>query len=154
MKSPRRTYRDEFKIELPTPPSFSAEEYLRNLLLKKPRWIRGLYKIRNFIFRPFGITDDTCDPARIEAALHASSQKDKAPLTINSLDREQIDLRMRNTHIDFILSINVREGITLNSIYFPHDRSGQFYYYFIKPFHSLFVPVMMHKALKRTLMEV
>ena len=90
-----------------------------------PGWARGLLRLRNLIVAPLGLK-----------TAHAE-QDNIGPFPITERNEHELILGFDDTHLDFRISILVKDGQAYGATWVRrHNRLGRIYLATIMPFHK------------------
>lgn len=127
-------YSDSFSIEV-------SENHLspRDLILKtfayNPIWLQVLYKIRACFVKPFGIETKVFDSKEL----------------IIEEDNQEAIMWKDDKHLVFYVNIFItpmeagKQVIEVTTLVKYHNWIGKAYFFCIKPFHQIIVPLVLKK---------
>lgn len=116
----------------------SPEEILKIMFTGYPAWVKGLFKIRDWIVKPFGLE---------------TGQIDIVQLIIAQNERE-IVIGQDDKHLQFYVSVEAgahqhnRQDIRVTTLVKYHNALGRVYFFFIRPFHHIIVRTILKRALR------
>lgn len=128
-------YFDTFSVEV-TGNKLAPKDVLLKVFGHNPLWLRMLYKVRACIVKPFGI--------------------ETKPLQLPSLiieeDSHEAIMRKDNKHLLFYADVFIsslpanKQRIEFTTLVNYHNWVGKSYFFFIRPFHRILVPLVIKKA--------
>lgn len=112
-----------------------------------PKWVRGLMALRHRIVRCFGLkTDVMPDDGKQRVGLFELLEQTDRTMTLGEDDK----------HLDFrvLLSLsqadtNGQKRVSVSTLVKYNNRLGRIYFFFVKPFHRMIVPVMVRRKLRQ-----
>jgi hypothetical protein len=150
-------YTDTYACEVDTPFDLPPDEIMIGFWTDSHRWIRGLFRLRDFLVRFVGLQgSDGMDLKEFrDAILHGGSYKF---MSVPAKKPHETVVLMSDKHLDAYLSIHIAsEGTrrTVSAITVVHQRIalGRVYFFFIRPFHSLIVRTMLRGAINRAIKQ-
>lgn len=148
-------YTDAFASEVVFTKKLSADEIMINFWTIMPRWVNGLFKLRNLLVRPFGLDAGDYESRRegLEAMIHTGSRSNGLMSVAAKSDNETVVL-LTDKHLNAYLSVYIAEcnrlqTITAITLVHYHSRFGRIYFFFIRSFHKIVVKSMLKSTLKR-----
>lgn len=131
-------YQDTFSLEVEGN-KLSPKEIILKIFSHDPAWLLTLFKIRGWLVKPFGI-ETTPIPAE--------------NCIIEESEQEAI-MRKDDKHLLFYIDVFIepigagKQRIDVTTLVKHHNWLGKTYFFFIKPFHRIIVPMMLKRILKR-----
>lgn len=131
-------YQDTFSLEVEGN-KLSPKEIILKIFSHDPAWLLTLFKIRGWLVKPFGI-ETTPIPAE--------------NCIIENSEQEAI-MRKDDKHLLFYIDVFIEpigagiQQIDVTTLVKHHNWLGKTYFFFIKPFHRIIVPMMLKRILKR-----
>jgi hypothetical protein len=156
-------YADTFMAEWVSDQVPSSDEMIIALFCQPPSWLIFLFRVRNLLVKMLRITaetkfsngcvDQTKNAENLAEAIREGRSygmfsvpfKSQAETVLLGVDR----------HLDFYLSIQVQSNgdrqqrLSATTMVRYKNKTGRLYFFFVRPFHRLIVPVMMKKAIKK-----
>lgn len=124
-------YNDSFSIEVKDN-KLSPREIIAKIFSQNPAWLQALYKVRTCIVKPFGIETESL------------VTKD---LIIEETPKEAI-MQKDDKHLLFYVDVYIepiaenKQRIEITTIVKYHNWLGKAYFFCIKPFHRVIVPIV------------
>lgn len=128
-------YADCFSTTISTSRQIAAAELFDRVFNYRPPWLKFLYKIRNFLVKPFGI----------------KINRSFADLIIEQ-DVNEIVLHSSNKHLDFYVSVfcsdkpEKGQSASITTLVKFNNTMGKIYFGAIWIFHNLIVSRMFKRA--------
>lgn len=126
--------------------SSSLEEIGNAIFNQSPKWVNGLFKLRNRIVRYFGLKTE------MPAGYHTSFEEGGYIrfFKILHLSEDEMVLGANDTHLNFRAVINITDdpefNIKVTTLVQFNNRMGRIYMNLIGPFHRLVVRRMLAQA--------
>lgn len=128
-----------------------------------PRWVEGLFALRNRIVSVFGFKTPAARGKN--AAGHGGEWESGERVGIFEVlarSTDEIVLGDNDRHLDLRVSLLVERGgrdgrekmLSVTTAVRLNDRLGRCYFCFIKPFHRMIVPAVVKRSLHRLESEV
>lgn len=131
-------YNDTFSI-IVQDNKLSPQEIISKIFGHNPTWLQALYKVRACLVKPFGIETNPFQTKELiieENAQEAIMQKDDKHLLF------YVDV--------FIEPITKnKQKIEVTTLVKYHNWVGKVYFFCIKPFHRIIVPMVLKNVLKK-----
>lgn len=134
-------YSDAFSCEAISSKEITSQEILNSFWNNPPGWVKGLFKLRNTLVKPFG--------------LHTGDDTQKKEIaTICDESSEEIVMLLEDKHLNAWLAVHIekrennRLNVTLSTVVKFHYWLGYVYFYAIAPFHNLVVRGALRYSLK------
>ncbi|MCD8184568.1 MAG: DUF2867 domain-containing protein [Bacteroides sp.] len=130
-------YQDTFCVEAEGN-QLSPKEIISKIFGHNPAWLQALYKVRTCLVKPFGIETKPLDTEN---------------LIIEDTEQEAI-MQKDDKHLLFYVDVFIepisddRQRIEITTLVKYHNWIGKAYFFCIKPFHRIIVPVVLKKVLK------
>ena len=119
-----------------------------------PAWISFLFKLRNLLVKPFGLSGGGRNVEEFKKAVYGGSSYGIMSVT-DKTPKETI-LRLDDKHLSAYLSVYVEalaqanaQRVFVTTLVRFHKRFGRFYFYSIYPIHGLVVKAQLKRVLKR-----
>jgi len=151
-------YADTFVAEWNSDRHFSAEEMLIAVFCRLPAWLRFLYKVRNMLVKFLDITAETDlgknGPPTEELARAIRAGTSYSLFRVPFKSPSEIILLGQDRHLDFYLSIQTqlsgadKQRLIATTVVRYNNATGKLYFFFVRPFHCLVVPMMMKGAIR------
>jgi hypothetical protein len=129
-------YYDAYQIEKQT--ELNAEEISKEIM-RLPRWVVLLLKLRNSIVRIFGLKTDK------------KQEEQDGFFTLIEKNENEIVADETDKHLDFRVSVMKNETentISLTTIVHFNNVWGRIYFFPVKPFHKIIIKTLLRKYLK------
>ena len=129
-------YSDSFSIEV-TENRLSPKDIILKVFAHNPAWLRMLYAIRACLVKPFGIETKAIESEEL----------------IIEEDKQEAIMRKDDKHLLFYVDIFItpletgKQMIEVTTLVKYHNWVGKAYFFCIKPFHRVIVPLVLKKAL-------
>ena len=121
-------YSDSFSIEV-TENRLSPKDIILKVFAHNPAWLRMLYAIRACLVKPFGIETKAIESEEL------------------IIEEDKQEAIMRKDDI-FITPLETgKQMIEVTTLVKYHNWVGKAYFFCIKPFHRVIVPLVLKKAL-------
>ena len=123
--------------------ALDARQAAENMLGYRPRWIRALMALRNYLVTPFGLKTPTRNrPVSADTV-------GIFPVLSESPDR--LVAGFNDKHLDFRVVVDVASAgpgqqVTATTLVLTHNLLGRFYLAIILPFHRLIVRAMLRQV--------
>ncbi|WP_143308719.1 DUF2867 domain-containing protein [Chitinophaga vietnamensis] len=135
-------YKDAYTGPLPHPTNLLA--ITQAFVFSAPRWVEHLLHFRDAIVKWFGLKTDKQGTAR----LTLTPGEQAGIFTVITKNDHELIMGTDDKHLDFRVSLYLRQhALVCSTIVYFNNRWGRFYFFFVKPFHRLIVPVMVKSAL-------
>ncbi len=155
-KAIRVDYEDTFAIDIPSKKVIHPEDLVPLFFDVFPSWFKVLMHLRETIAKMIGLK--TAHGIDIQAQLdNFKGQKGESIALFHVFDRSEEEILMGETdkHLDFRLSFfsKMKEAnlyqVSLATTVQYNGFLGKLYFFFVKPFHRLIVPIILKKIAKR-----
>ena len=123
--------------------ALDARQAAENMLGYRPRWIKALMALRNYLVTPFGLKTPTRNrPVSADTV-------GIFPVLSESPDR--LVAGFNDKHLDFRVVVDVASAgpgqqVTATTLVLTHNLLGRFYLAIILPFHRLIVRAMLRRV--------
>lgn len=155
-------YADSFMAEWASDRSFSSEDMLIALFCRTPAWLKFLYRLRNLMVKLLRITAETNvsndggDQAKQVENLAEAIREGRSygMFSVPFKSRDETVLSGADRHLDFYLSLQAQSGgdgqqrMTATTVVRYNNKTGRLYFFFVRPFHRVIVPIMMRGAIR------
>lgn len=141
-------YRDSFEYRIADPESRITIADIGEIFADPgPKWVRGLMALRNRIAGWFGLKAGAVpdDGKRRVGAFEVMEQTD-----------ETMHMGMDDNHLDFRVLLSLSQvdaqgqrGVAVTTFVKHNNRLGRIYFFFVKPFHRVIVPVVVKRKLRQ-----
>ncbi len=148
-------YSDVFECTVLNGKPFTPDDLQVNFWTVQPKWLEILFKIRNILVKPFGLSDGKGNNEEFENCIRSGGKL--GMVTVPPKTPEETILELRDKHLDAILSVYIKEAsngtdvtrtvITSTLVHF-HNKLGVTYFFFIRPFHKIIVKSMVGTCVK------
>ena len=118
-------------------PWVSAKDIILKVFAHNPAWLRMLYAIRACLVKPFGIETKAIESEEL----------------IIEEDKQEAIMRKDDKHLLFYVDIFItpletgKQMIEVTTLVKYHNWVGKAYFFCVKPFHRIIVPLVLKKAL-------
>ncbi len=126
-------YCDAYQVQKKT--EKSAEEISREVM-KLPKWVLALLKLRNLLVGVFGLKTGVKDEAQ------------KTFFTVVENNEDEIVMGEADKHLDFRLSImknKSNDTVLLTTVVHFNNVWGRLYFFPVKPFHKIIMKVLLRR---------
>lgn len=124
-----------------------------------PRWVGGLMGMRDAVVRLFGLKTSgrARDPEAALAAFQCVPGERIGIFTVLAVGAQEVVLGEDDRHLDFRVSLWLGDplspqagarSLTISTVVRFHNRWGRLYFFPVKPFHRLIVPVMLRRTVR------
>lgn len=140
-------YYDVIEYSFPAEYEITADDIQIAFWSDMPKWVNRLFKLRNWLVKPFGLKSGTSKMEKLKECITTGSDYDMMSVPAKS-DKETV-IALNDKHLKAYISIYMDKGdekrtiaksITLVKF---HSWLGYMYFYAIMPFHWLVVKQML-----------
>ena len=130
-------YSDSFSIEV-TENHLSPKDIILKTFAHNPVWLRILYKIRACFVKPFGIETEAIESKGL----------------IIEEDNQEAIMRKDDKHLLFYVDVFItplttgKQLIEATTLVKYHNWIGKAYFFCIKPFHRIIVPLVLKQVVR------
>ncbi|MFV0323034.1 MAG: DUF2867 domain-containing protein [Bacteroides xylanisolvens] len=130
-------YSDSFSIEV-TENHLSPKDIILKTFAHNPVWLRILYKIRACFVKPFGIETEAIESKEL----------------IIEEDNQEAIMRKDDKHLLFYVDVFItplktgKQLIEATTLVKYHNWIGKAYFFCIKPFHRIIVPLVLKQVVR------
>ena len=130
-------YSDSFFIEV-TENHLSPKDIILKTFAHNPVWLRILYKIRACFVKPFGIATEAIESKGL----------------IIEEDNQEAIMRKDDKHLLFYVDVFItplttgKQLIEATTLVKYHNWIGKAYFFCIKPFHRIIVPLVLKQVVR------
>ena len=151
-------YRDSFQYTLNVSPSqMDMFDIGRAFSQPGPEWFKRLFDFRNRIVRLFHLKTPDADNKTQPEDYQLEIGKRVGIFTLYAQTAQELILGEDDKHLDVRVSLfmhhSVEESsktvITVSTVVKLNNRLGKVYFFFVKPFHRMFVPIVMKKNFEK-----
>lgn len=155
-KAIRVDYEDVFAIDIPSEKVIKPEDLVPLFFDVFPNWFKALMFLRETIAKLIGLK--TAHGIDIKQQLaNFKGEKGESIALFHVFDRSEHEILTGETdkHLDFRLSFFSKPKaentyqVSLATTVQYNGRLGKLYFFFVKPFHRLIVPVVLKRIAKR-----
>lgn len=120
-----------------------------------PGWIKTLFYIRNKVVILFGLQNDISSSGMLNLKnLHCVENEDFGIFNVKKLTENNIVMYASDKHLDAIFVIESKKEKSIYSVSFEtivqfNNKLGNFYFFFVKPFHKLIVYYLVNRIKKK-----
>lgn len=148
-------YCDIFECTVVNGKPFTPDDLQVNFWTVQPKWLEFLFKIRNTLVKPFGLSDGKGSNEEFENCIRSGGQL--GMVVVPAKTPEETLLQLRDKHLDAIVSVHIRKDengteikrtISTSTVVHYHNKLGVFYFFFIRPFHKIIVKAMVGKCVQ------
>lgn len=131
----------------------SADDIQVAFWTTKPRWVNLLFKLRNWLVKPFGLKgDDDGDAGAMEASIRSGGSYRIMSVSAKSANETVICLDDKHLKAYMSVYLSAPDGATKRvsviTLVHYHSWLGRAYFFFIRPFHYLVAKGMLKYVLK------
>lgn len=133
-------------------------DVLKAFFNTSPKWIETLFTFRNKLVRVFGlkITNKIQNKKEIVANLKGEPDEQIGIFKIFETSNQEIVLGENDKHLNFRVSLFIEKNktiitqkqITITTTVVFNNWFGKLYFFPVKPFHKIIVPVMLKETIK------
>ena len=115
-----------------------------------------LFKLRDWIVKPFGLKSDENDKnfkQKFEASIRNSGQFNL--MSVPAKSANETVMRLTDKHLTAELSVRNEKSndnmlkISIITLVHYHNMLGKIYFFAIRPFHKIIVKTMIKRSIKR-----
>ena len=121
-----------------------------------PQWIESLFQFRNKIVALFGLkTGPKTDRQTVLDNFNGQRGEQLGFFKVYERSENEIILGEDDTHLDFRVSLLLKDQqatiktLTITTTVIFHNFFGKLYFFPVKPFHRIIVPVMLKGIIKQ-----
>lgn len=147
-------YSDAFECAFTSTKEVKANEVQLAFWSTKPAWVNQLFKLRNFLVKPFKLN---ADKDNFQSSLKEAIRTGKAhgSMSIPAKSATETVLCIDDKHLIFYLSVQVKEQsenrktVIATTLVRFHNALGKCYFTLICPFHKIVVKSMLKYVIKK-----
>ena len=134
----------------------TPDDLMIDFWTEMPGWVAFLFKIRNWMVRPFGLKNEDQDEnrnAKLAECIRTGGEYKITRVVAKSEDETVICLS--DKHLDAYMSVRIEKAergnrlLKLSTLVKFHNRLGRIYFGVISPFHHLIVRSKLKQTLKK-----
>lgn len=147
-------YSDAFECSFTTTKEVKPDDVQIAFWSAKPLWINWLFKLRNFLVKPFKL-DANEDKQVNNLKETIMTGKTHGNVSIPAKSENETILRMDDKHLTFYVSVRVKEtkgnnkSVIASTLVHYHNALGKCYFSAICPFHKIIVRNMLMYVIKK-----
>lgn len=154
------SYSDVFECTVVNGKSFTPDDLQVNFWTTQPKWLEYLFKIRNILVKPFGLSDGKGSNEEFANCIRSGGQL--GMVNVPPKTPEETILELSDKHLDAILSVYIKEDkegtdikrtVVTSTLVHYHNKLGVIYFFFIRPFHKIVVRSMLSQCVRRMSFE-
>lgn len=144
-------YADAFECTIRSEVRVTPDDFMIAFWTYSPKWVEGLFKLRSWIVKPFGLdVGSDRNAAKLENAIRNG---DEWHMRIAAKSENETVICADDKHLKFYFSIKEEEQeggqkITATTVVHLKNCLGYAYFYTIMPFHHLVLRGMLKYAAK------
>lgn len=145
-------YSDVYVCAMPGAKNVAPDDILISIWTVMPGWVNKLFKIRNFIVKPFGLKSDEGDMSKIEECIRTGGSY--SIVSVPDKSENETILCLTDKHLTAYLSVHIdsiaeEKIVSMTTLVNFHNKLGYIYFYTIYPFHHLVVKSMLKNTIRR-----
>ncbi len=151
-------YSDAFECSFHCNKKITPDDFMITFWSYSPAWVSWLFKLRNWIVKPFGIQGvKGRSKEKLEEAIENNESYGFMD-TVAKSDTETV-IGANDKHLKMYFSIQldeVGEGqqkLTASTVVHFHNKLGYAYFYLIYPFHHLVVRGMLRYSIRKVMQK-
>ncbi len=122
----------------------TAHDAVTAFFQASPKWLNALFKLRNKIVGALGLKTGTADLAELRPPYRIGQKFGLFKLI--SLSQTEAIMGEDDRHLNFRTSFIVAAPtLVISTAVLFHNRWGRLYFFIIKPFHRMMMPIMAKK---------
>ncbi len=122
----------------------TAHDAVTAFFQSSPKWLNALFKLRNKIVGALGLKTGTADLAELRPPYRIGQKFGLFKLI--SLSQTEAIMGEDDRHLNFRTSFIVAAPtLVISTAVLFHNRWGKLYFFIIKPFHRMMMPIMAKK---------
>ncbi len=122
----------------------TAHDAVTAFFQSSPKWLNALFKLRNKIVGALGLKTGTADLAELRPPYRIGQKFGLFKLI--SLSQTEAIMGEDDRHLNFRTSFIVAAPtLVISTAVLFHNRWGRLYFFIIKPFHRMMMPIMAKK---------
>lgn len=122
-----------------------------------PKWFEGLFALRNKMVSVFKLKTPATVLEEQRAGCDGSEGKRAGMFKIFGQTPAEIVLGEDDKHLDVRISLFLEQNgpdegekkVTVTTVVKLHNRLGKCYFFFVKPFHRMFVPLLLKQKFRQ-----
>lgn len=155
---PKNNYTDAFSVHLKdTQLQLQPLDAVKTFFEAAPSWVSWLMHLRNAIVKLFGIktSDQSGSRERVLNTFTGEPGQSIGLFRVFSRSEHEIVMGENDKHLDFRISVwlepqgSSKQVLTLSTIVVLHNWLGRLYFWPVKIFHRLIVPVMLRAMVRK-----
>jgi hypothetical protein len=146
---------DAFSVDVGDAKEHSVDYLTAVVFTSVPTWARLLFKVRNVLVKPFGLTAGRIPELKdIDPSVVFSIGERAIFFTVIDHTDAEVLMAEDDKHLYFRASLLVEEraegrSICLTTLVQYHNALGRWYFSVIKPFHKMIVKYMLRRSARR-----
>lgn len=149
-------FSDSFECTVNTSQKISADDVMVTFWTKNPVWVDKLFKLRDWIVRPFGIqSGNDRNSDLLENAIRSGGNYKFFKTTAKSANETLINADDKHLMMYFSIKVDLinqeQQRLSASTVVHFHNWLGRAYFFFIRPFHRVIVPSMIRHSIKSLL---
>lgn len=146
---------DAYLCRLNCDEDMSPEEIVIGFFTRMPPEVGWLFRLRDFLVRPFGLKGAQGSPEDFAAGIREG--KERGMVSVPARSQREIVLRLADKHLDAHLSVcvkgeNAEKDVCITTLVRYNNTLGKVYFNLIRPFHHIVVRRMTKYTLRRLYM--
>jgi hypothetical protein len=152
-------YVDTYSVIVSEHSQLTPDNILITFWTDFPAWLQMLFKLRNYLVKPFGLKAGNIDKnfeQKLEEAIRNGSQPDFL-MTVPAKTANETVVRLTDKHLTAELSVyneklnDNKLKINITTLVHYHNTLGKIYFFFIRPFHKIIVKAVTKRSIKRSI---
>ena len=134
-----------------------ADEIMISFWTTMPNWVNALFKLRNVLVRPFGLSTGENEErsGKLKEMIRKGSGSNGLMSVVGKTENETLVL-LSDKHLDAYVSVfvdkkNNRKTVTTSTLVRYHNKLGKIYFFFVCPFHKVIVKSILKDTLRKGL---
>ena len=145
-------YSDAFSCNFNTAKEITADDIQVVFWTEWPKWVKRLFKIRNFIVKVVGLEGDRPNDGTIEDCIR--NDKKLKDFSVVCRSENETVIKLNDKHLDAYMSVYLsnaednQKSVASITVVDIHNKLGHIYFYLICPFHKIVVKGMLKQVIK------
>ncbi|MCU0431698.1 MAG: DUF2867 domain-containing protein [Cytophagaceae bacterium] len=146
-------YLDAFEESFKTDTPITSSQLGILFFTTAPAWVEKLFIIRNTIVSLVGLkTSGNSDKEKLLREFRCEPGQRLGLFKVFSKTENEVVMGEDDVHLNFrislFISLESNQHVTITTLVKRNNRFGRLYFYLIKPFHRLIVPVMLKNLVR------
>jgi hypothetical protein len=149
-------YVETYAVVVPAHSQLIPDNLLITLWTDFPEWLQMLFKLRDWLVKPFGLKAGNAGKnfkQKFEEAIRTGSPLDL--MSVPAKTANETIIRLTDRHLTAELSVHNEKlndnklKINIITLVHYHNTLGKIYFFFVRPFHKIIVKVITKRSIKR-----